>query len=474
MFLRKYLTSTGASFYKMRENLMKEKIRFGVVFLLILVSGFFWKQNLLAQNNLKIHILDIERSKQTNFLGIPKNVNYTLKWALFSKDRGKTAEVNYTEIPDYVVYYSANDSLFNNTQKETVSGKNLVTLRHLKIGQRYFFRIEGLNNGDRVALSDTAWAISGRTLSASAEEGPINWMDYFPLSGRFPMQLLGQGRIFEHSTLLGKFAFHLIWWSFLFGLLIWIVTMKNLRLSRIFPFKKIGLKSAFYVMNYDKTYSGRISKEFTNLLQKWQKLINEAYKLVESPPMERNQMGEEMIDLDMLQKEYATWWKNVGKKKIEKIEKDLLHNGYASYPTIRIVQAGLGNHKINGYRWLEASAEVDRAIENRASSELETLKRKSFLEWLWNLGATAPLLGLFGTVTGISVAFAHLATLGADTTHLKLVKMLAGGINEALWTTILGLVTGIVLVILYYFYKSKLDWIFSKWEEIYVQVSEKL
>ena len=453
---------------------MKNKIQLIASIALIFVVSSLGIPRGFSQDHLAIHITDIERTKQNNILGIPKKVDYTVKWTLYSKDGESVKQIDFSKIPDYVVYYSMDDSLFKNAGKESVSGTNLATFKNLEIGKRYFFRIEGLNNGDKIALSDTAWAISGRSLAASAGKESVNWWHYNPLSGRFPLQILGKGVIYEHSTVLGKFAFHLIWWSLLIGIIIWLIIMKNLSLSKIFPFKKIGLKSSFYLLNYDKTYSERISDEFTKLLQKWQKLINEAYRLVESPPMAKEENGMEMIDLALLEREYATWWKNMGKKKIEKIEKDLTKNGYINYPTIRIIQAGLGNHKINGYRWLEVSAEVDRAIENRASSELETLKRKSFLDWLWNLGATAPLLGLFGTVTGISVAFAHLATLGPDTTHLKLVKLLAGGINEALWTTIMGLVTGILLVILYYFYKNKLDWIFSKWEEIYVQVSEKL
>jgi len=474
MFLKNCMVNISELFYNSREIPMKNKIQlFASIALILMISslGIPWG---FAQDHLSIHITDIERSKQNNILGIPKKVDYTIKWMLYSKNGESVKQVDFSKIPDYVVYFSLEDSLFKNAHKENVSGTNLATFKNLEIGKRYFFRIEGLNNGDKVALSDTAWAISGRSLSASAEKGSINWWHYNPLSGRFPLEILGKGSIYEHSTILGKLAFHVIWWSLLIGIIIWVIAMKNLGLSKVFPFKKIGLKSSFYLLNYDKTYSERISDEFTRLLQKWQKLINEAYKIVESPPMVKEGNGDEIIDLDLLEKEYATWWKNTGKEKIEEIEKELTGNGYTTYPTIRIIQAGLGNHKINGYRWLEASAEVDRAIENRASSELETLKRKSFLDWFWNLGATAPLLGLFGTVTGISVAFAHLAMLGPDTTHMKLVKQLAGGINEALWTTIMGLVAGILLVILYYYYKNKLDWIFSKWEEIYVQVSEKL
>jgi biopolymer transport protein ExbB/TolQ len=86
----------------------------------------------------------------------------------------------------------------------------------------------------------------------------------------------------------------------------------------------------------------------------------------------------------------------------------------------------------------------------------------------------SPLVGLFGTATGISNAFVTLTMLKTDITQTALVKRLAGGIFEALWTTIEGLLAGIILMMLYYYYQNKLNWIYSKWEEIYVQVSERL
>lgn len=147
--------------------------------------------------------------------------------------------------------------------------------------------------------------------------------------------------------------------------------------------------------------------------------------------------------------------------------------GLAPFPTTKIIVAGLENHKINGYRWMVASQEVDRAFENRASSELETLRKKSKIDWLWNFGGIAPLIGLFGTVTGITSAF-HEISSGRVENVQDMLKNLGGGIYEALYTTIFGLVTGIVLVFVYYYYKSKLDWIYAKWEEIYVKISEKL
>ena len=43
-----------------------------------------------------------------------------------------------------------------------------------------------------------------------------------------------------------------------------------------------------------------------------------------------------------------------------------------------------------------------------------------------------------------------------------------------LWTTIFGLAVSFFLMMLYFYYHNKLNWIYSKWEELYVRVSEKL
>ena len=123
---------------------------------------------------------------------------------------------------------------------------------------------------------------------------------------------------------------------------------------------------------------------------------------------------------------------------------------------------------------MEVDKEVDRAIENRATTEIEKLKRKSFMDWLWNFGTLSPLIGLFGTATGISHAFSTMRDLPLNSDQVAMTRDLAGGIFEALWTTIFGLVVAIVLMLLYYFYQKKLTRIFSKWEEIYLKISEPL
>ncbi len=151
-----------------------------------------------------------------------------------------------------------------------------------------------------------------------------------------------------------------------------------------------------------------------------------------------------------------------------------LKRGLRPFPTSRIIHAGLSIHRMNGYRWFKPTEEVKGAFEDRASNEIEALKRKSKIEWFWNYGALAPLVGLFGTVTGITYAFQQLSKTSGSPDFVNTIQMLSNGIFEALWTTIFGLANGIVFVIIYYYFKHKLDWIYAKWEEMYVTITEKL
>ena len=67
------------------------------------------------------------------------------------------------------------------------------------------------------------------------------------------------------------------------------------------------------------------------------------------------------------------------------------------------------------------------------------------LQWLVKtVSVIAPLLGLLGTVTGMIQTFQAITLFGAGDP-----KMMAGGISEALVTTMLGLMTAIPLVLLY-------------------------
>lgn len=80
--------------------------------------------------------------------------------------------------------------------------------------------------------------------------------------------------------------------------------------------------------------------------------------------------------------------------------------------------------------------------------QMETEKAQTRLRWLSVIAAVAPLLGLLGTVTGLIQSFGVLAAEGVDP------QSLAGGINVALYSTALGLVTAMPALVAYRFLQS--------------------
>jgi len=96
-------------------------------------------------------------------------------------------------------------------------------------------------------------------------------------------------------------------------------------------------------------------------------------------------------------------------------------------------------------------------FEDNRDADTETLELKldeavmketsQLQRYLWivkTVSVVAPLLGLLGTVTGMIQTFQAITLFGAGDP-----KMMAGGISEALVTTMLGLITAIPLVLLY-------------------------
>ena len=78
---------------------------------------------------------------------------------------------------------------------------------------------------------------------------------------------------------------------------------------------------------------------------------------------------------------------------------------------------------------------------------LEEADRLDRFMWLVRVvSVVAPLMGLLGTVTGMIQTFQAITMFGAGDP-----KMMAGGISEALVTTMLGLITAAPLVLLYAF-----------------------
>ena len=75
------------------------------------------------------------------------------------------------------------------------------------------------------------------------------------------------------------------------------------------------------------------------------------------------------------------------------------------------------------------------------------------LEWLAILGSLVPLMGLLGTVIGMIKVFSDVAAAG----DVSDITLLAGGIWEALLTTAAGMAVAIPILLVYHFFKGKID-----------------
>ena len=93
---------------------------------------------------------------------------------------------------------------------------------------------------------------------------------------------------------------------------------------------------------------------------------------------------------------------------------------------------------------------ISYAMDAALNRELDQLER--YLGFLATVGATAPFVGLFGTVWGIMNSFQSIA-VSKDTS----LAVVAPGIAEALFATALGLVAAIPAVVAYNKLSSDLD-----------------
>jgi biopolymer transport protein TolQ len=85
---------------------------------------------------------------------------------------------------------------------------------------------------------------------------------------------------------------------------------------------------------------------------------------------------------------------------------------------------------------------VDRAITVTINREMDRMER--WMVFLASVGATAPFIGLFGTVWGIMHSFSAIAAM-----HNTNLAVVAPGIAEALFATAIGLIAAIPAVLAY-------------------------
>ena len=108
-------------------------------------------------------------------------------------------------------------------------------------------------------------------------------------------------------------------------------------------------------------------------------------------------------------------------------------------------QAAAHHQRHEGSRLVEAlnrSEFIDRALRQAVTRESSNLENG--LTWLATVGATAPFVGLFGTVWGVYHALVAIGLSGSGT-----LDRVAGPVGEALIMTALGLAVAIPAVVGY-------------------------
>ena len=97
-------------------------------------------------------------------------------------------------------------------------------------------------------------------------------------------------------------------------------------------------------------------------------------------------------------------------------------------------------------------------IENIGNIEVANLGKS--LPWLATTAAGAPMIGFLGTVIGMVEAFHNLASAGSSAN----IDVLAGGIYEALVTTVAGLIVGVVALFAYNYLVARINSVMNKLE----------
>lgn len=107
-------------------------------------------------------------------------------------------------------------------------------------------------------------------------------------------------------------------------------------------------------------------------------------------------------------------------------------------------------------------------VKSEGARQLERVERR--LRVLAAISHLAPLLGLLGTVTGLVVAFSQLQELGGAARPADL----AGGIWEALLTTVFGLIVAIPCMAAYHAFEGIADQISREMQRAIVLAGDAL
>ncbi|RLD10356.1 MotA/TolQ/ExbB proton channel family protein [candidate division KSB1 bacterium] len=129
-------------------------------------------------------------------------------------------------------------------------------------------------------------------------------------------------------------------------------------------------------------------------------------------------------------------------------------------PVASILHAGLS-------RTSKGLESVEKAISNAGSIEMAFLERGMIV--LSTVIVLAPMLGFTGTVSGMVSAFDAIKKANDISPAI-----VAGGISQALLTTLFGLVVAMIIQIFYNYFSSKIDRLIIDMEESSIELMDAL
>ncbi|MCX6827872.1 MAG: MotA/TolQ/ExbB proton channel family protein [candidate division Zixibacteria bacterium] len=355
-------------------------------------------------------------------------VNYQVSWKLCDSS-GRDAEINTL---NYKIYcWAEKDSLSDHDSKTSldIGGGSMAVFENRLAKTQYIFRVDGVNNNGRLVVkSQIARSIFPTPKGGGNGTIKVNLFSFTEFM-----------KVYDESTDLGRASFILIFLFFIIACLFIVRCFWIMRPTRLFP-TEMELKEKIDDI-YDKIYTDGNSSpvnpaQTKELLQRLMSTREQSWGV-----HARKVLGK------------LPFYPNFPKRSHEKL------TDFGDLPTITIVKDGLKQHKnIPDRQCIQEY--LDRTIE----AEAARLKKRGFIDWLWSLGYTEPLLGLYGTVTGLVSAFAN---YGSDPAKF------APGISEALWTTVYGLTTGIILMLAHYYFSNKLDRVITTWEEMSLKLAKE-
>lgn len=444
---------------------MKRMLRMGAVWLVLLVLVLGVPNKLFAQekDSIWIHILSADEGKDEE-----KKLQISLQWEVYIRkfDSKRKKFGDWEKVADPSEYQMtfrpkvSYDSIFTNVIAQAEVKDVAYTFKGLEFDRHLWITVDLVTPDLPFKCFFAEGIIYKHSAQLQEKKGGIIGL------------IVGYWRFLKTGGLYVTGPQHIL---LLFALVALFMLWRRNLFANIFPPNKPSL--LYRILPIDKTGKTELYSEKGNIfLREVAKYWSKAMESMALGPEHFSSTDEYVKTGRQEQEEMEKkMWLEVGLPNVEKAI-EICKNGVPGiklpkkpieYPTVRVLLAALENHRSNKNQWW-ASQEMDRAAENTVLKEIDELKGFE-ITLLWAIAVLEPMLGLFGTVIGIRMSFMQIEEtikLNPNAQLTQIVPKLAGGIQVALITTIVGLYLGMPISAIYYYYQGKIGWVFGKWEEI--------